>query len=84
MKIGKNAAVQESCGDLDDQEGRGWLAADVRGVTLVHSFEAPTEAHKVGLQIDNILTAAKAYVDRLKGAARKRKTDARKKGLEEA
>ena len=81
LKIGKNAAVREACGDLDDQEGRGWLGADTLGVTLVHTYEAPTEAHRVGTQIDNVLTAAKAHVDRLKGAARKRKTDQRKKEL---
>ena len=83
LKIGKNSAVQEVCGDLDDQERRGWLGADTLGVTLIHTYEAPTEAHKVGVQIDNVLTAAKAHVERLRGAARKRKTDQRKKGMEE-
>ena len=83
LKIGKNEAVKAACGSLDDQEGRGWLGADVLGVTLVHSYEAPTEAHKVGLQIDMILSEAKPVVERMKGAARKRKTDARKKGLGE-
>ena len=52
LKIGKNSAVQEVCGDLDDQERRGWLGADTLGVTLIHTYEAPTEAHKVGVQID--------------------------------
>ena len=47
----------------------------------MHSYEAPTEGHKVGQQIDDILSDAKKQVERLKGAARKRKTDARKKGL---
>ena len=75
--------MKAACGSLDDQEGRGWLGADVLGVTLVHSYEAPTEAHKVGLQIDTILSEAKPVVERMKGAARKRKTDARKKGLGE-
>ena len=81
LKITKNPAVKAACGSLDDQEGRGWLGADLLGVTLVHSYEAPTEGHKVGQQIDDILSDAKKQVERLKGAARKRKTDARKKGL---
>ena len=51
------------------------------GVTLMHSYKAPTEAHTVGQQIDDTLSEAKTHVERLKGAARKRKTDARKKGL---
>eukprot|EP00966_Prymnesium_polylepis_P278608 6436698-Prymnesium_polylepis.1 len=84
LKISKNPAVKAACGSLDDQEGRGWLGADLLGVTLVHSYEAPTEGHKVGQQIDDILSDAKTHVERLKGAARKRKTDARKKGLGEA
>jgi hypothetical protein len=83
LKISKNAAVKAACGSLDDQEGRGWLGADLLGVTLVHSYKAPTEAHTVGQQIDDKLSDAKVHVDRLKGAARKRKTDARKKGLGE-
>ena len=37
LKIGKNVAVQEACGNLDHQEGYGWLAADTLGVTLMHS-----------------------------------------------
>eukprot|EP00966_Prymnesium_polylepis_P157685 3644609-Prymnesium_polylepis.1 len=81
LKISKNPAVKAACGSLDDQEGRGWLGADLLGVTLVHSYEAPTEGHKVGQQIDDILSDAKMQVERMKGAARKRKTDARKKGL---
>ena len=81
LKIVKNAAVQAACGNLDDQEGRGWLCADTLGITLIHSHKAPTEGHNVGKQIDEILSDAKAHCDRLKGAARKRKTDARKRGL---
>jgi hypothetical protein len=81
LKISNNPAVKAACGSLDDQEGRGWLGADLLGVTLLHSYEAPTEGHKVGQQIDDILSDAKKQVERLKGAARKRKTDARKKGL---
>ena len=81
LQVGKNPAVQAACGSLDDQEGRGWLGADRLGVTLVHTYKAPTEGHKIGQQIDDLLAAAKVHVDRLKGAARKRKTDARKKGL---
>ena len=50
-------------------------------VTLVHAHKAPTEGHSVGKQIDEILSDAKAHIDRLKGAARKRKTDTRKKVL---
>jgi hypothetical protein len=81
LKISKNPAVKAACSSLDDQEGRGWLGADLLGVTLVHSYEAPTEGHKVGQQIDDILSEAKVHCDRVKGAARKRKTDTRKKGL---
>ena len=81
LKISKNAAVQAACGNLDDQEGRDWLGADTLGVTLVHAHKAPTEGHSVGKQIDEILSDAKAHTDRLKGAARKRKTDTRKKVL---
>ena len=81
LKISKNVAVKEACGSLDDQEGRGWLGADLLGVTLMHSYKPPTEAHTAGQQIDDILSEAKTHVERLKGAARKRKTDARKKGL---
>jgi hypothetical protein len=81
LKISNNPAVKAACGSLDDQEGRGWLGADLLGVTLLHSYEAPTEGHKVGQQIDDIMSDAKKQVERLKGAARKRKTDARKKGL---
>ena len=57
------------------------MGADLLGVTLMHSYKAPTEAHTVGQQIDDTLSEAKTHVERLKGAARKRKTDARKKGL---
>jgi hypothetical protein len=39
LKISKNAAVQAACGNLDDQEGRGWLGADTLGVTLVLTIE---------------------------------------------
>jgi hypothetical protein len=40
----ERGAVKAACGDLDEQEGYGWLAADCLGVTLVHSYKAPTEA----------------------------------------
>ena len=50
-------------------------------MNLVHSYKAPTEAHTVGQQIDDILSDAKTRGERLKGAARKRKTVTRQKRL---
>ena len=32
LNISKNAAVKAACGNLDEQEGYGWLAADCLGV----------------------------------------------------
>ena len=70
LKVTTNPAVQASCGKLDEQEGRGVLAADLLGVPLIHGDEVPNEMHKVGLQIDDLLKNAKEREDKLRQSAR--------------
>ena len=79
--------MQQCCPDLDAQEGRGLLAADALGGKLVLEGAAPTEAHMIGLQIDNWLEETKEAEAKLRQAARTRKSKARSKqqaqGLDE-
>ena len=82
LNVVTNPAVLACCERLDDQEGRGLLAAHLLGVELVRGEEVPNEAHKVGLQIDGLLKDAKVADDRLRSAARTRKS--KERGKEQA
>ena len=48
LRVTKNPAVLEACLNLDEREGRGFLAADMLGVELLPGCEAPTEGHAIG------------------------------------
>ena len=65
FNVTTNDAIQQACPTgLDDQEGRGFVGADLLGAELVPTHVAPTEAHKVGLQIDDLLREAKEADER--------------------
>ena len=77
-----NSAVTEACPNLDERESRGFLAADLHGVELLPGCAAPTEGHKIGQRIEELLHDAKAADERLRNANKTRKSKARGKGLE--
>mmetsp|Transcript_45903 Transcript_45903/g.103403 ORF Transcript_45903/g.103403 Transcript_45903/m.103403 type:complete len:178 (-) Transcript_45903:897-1430(-) len=58
-KVTTNPIVIACCGNFDEQEGRGFLAANILGVVLLRGDEVPNEGHKIGLQIDDFLRQAK-------------------------
>lgn len=74
FNLAHNADVHRCCSLLDDQEGRAFLAADLRGVELLR-----VEARGVGEQIDDKLRGFKADDMRLRGAARTARSKARRK-----
>jgi hypothetical protein len=53
---------------LDEREGLGFLAADMLGIELLPSAVAPTEGHKLGKQVEDMLRESKEADDRLRGA----------------
>ena len=72
--IATNEAVQAACPNLDEREGKGFLGADLLGVELLPGCEAPTEGHKIGKQIEDLLTEARGLDDKLRQAARTRRS----------
>ena len=79
LNIQLNAVVKRCCAELDDQEGLGFLGADLLGVELIRGGAAPTEGNQIGLQIDNLLAETKATEGKLRQAARTRKSKLRGK-----
>ena len=79
-----NAAVRACCGFLDDQEGRAFLVADLRGVELIRNSgeegnSRRNEARTLGEEIDEKLSAHEKRLERMGAAARKKKERARQK-----
>ena len=74
LNIQLNAVVKRCCAELDDQEGRGFLGADLLGIELIRGGAAPTEGHQIGLQIDNLLAETKPTEGKLRQAVRTRKS----------
>ena len=60
FNITTNRAVTEACPNLDERESRGFLAADLLGVELLPGCAAPTEGHRIGQRIEELLKEAKA------------------------
>ena len=78
-----NAAVRACCGCLDDQEGRAFLVADLRGVELIRNSgeegnSRRNEPRTLGEEIDEKIAAHEAALDKLGAAARQKKSRARK------
>ena len=72
--VATNKAVKAACPNLDEREGKGYLAADQLGVELIPSYEAPTEAHTVGKQVEELLGEAMAANERLRSASKSRRS----------
>ena len=84
LKVASNPKVKEACGMLDEREARGFLTADVLGIELLPGQVAPTEGHKLGKQVEELLSDAKVTDERLRGAAKQRRNKARSKLQAEA
>ena len=78
LNLASNEAAHESCGLIDDQEGRAFLATDLLGVEIVRGKGA-NESRKIGEQIDELLRAEKARDKAIRSGIRSRKAKARKK-----
>ena len=83
LKLASNEAAHASCGLIDDQEGRAFVATDLMGVEIVRG-DAANESRKIGEQIDDLLRAEKAKDKSIRSGIRSRKAKARKKPDAEA
>ena len=83
LHLASNEAAHESCGLIDDQEGRAFVATDLMGVEIVRG-DAVNESRKIGEQIDELLRGEKARDKAIRSGIRSRKAKARKKPDAEA
>ena len=83
LNLASNEAAHESCGLIDDQEGRAFVATDLMGVEIVRG-DAVNESRKIGEQIDELLRGEKARDKAIRSGIRSRKAKARKKPDAEA
>ena len=83
LHITTNPAVLQACSNLDERESRGFLVADLSDIELLPGCEAPTEGHKIGKRVEELLADAKGADDRLRGAAKTRRSKLRGKQLDE-